>query len=256
MCSYSGTGNYYNSQLSWPFGPSDGGNGDSNTLAVNTAASRRQRVRNYFTLQMFSAGIPMIVYGDEFGRTQNGNNNPYNIDSVATWNNYRMIDSAKPQTVTTGTATSEGGKYSNKFGTFGNSLGKNGNFDFARYVMNVRAKDSTLRQIIGGNSATITYYKNNYKDSGYSSSSDRCAGVLIKGSNKYYMMINMYSSNVDFTFPAPSSGKKWTRIIDTASWAETNCNYWSDTDTSCTYTSSNTYGVNAWSIVVLKEVSQ
>ena len=33
----------------------------------------------------------MFVAGDEFGRTQNGNNNPWEIDSVAMWNNYAMI---------------------------------------------------------------------------------------------------------------------------------------------------------------------
>jgi len=254
LCSYSGTGNYYNSKLTWPFGPSDGGNSDTNNLTSisgTDTADRRQRIRNFFTIQMFSAGIPMIVYGDEFGRTQNGNNNPYNIDSVATWNNYAMINSAAPQSVATGGS----GAYSNMLGTFGNTDGKNGNFDFARYVMNLRAGDDTLRQITGA-ASHITYYKNTYTESGYSSDSDRCAGVLISGTNKYYLMINMYTSQVSFTFPAPDSGKKWTRIIDTANWAETNCNYWLSTDTTCTYTASGSYGVNPWSIVVLEQVAQ
>ena len=255
LCSYSGNGNANNATLTWPFGPSDGGDSALNEITNNTETMRRQRIRNFFTMQMFSAGIPMIVYGDEFGRTQNGNNNPYNIDSVCTWNNYSMVNTSSPQAVSTGSATSEGGTYTNKLGTYGNTGGKNGNFDFARYVMNLRVSDSTLKQITGATS-NFSYKKNICTDTGYDSSSDRCAGVLISGTNKYYMMINMYTENVNFTFPAPSSGKKWTRIIDTASWAETNNNYWADTDTTCTYPATGTYGVNAWSIVVLKEVSQ
>ncbi|OHD80106.1 MAG: hypothetical protein A2355_13230, partial [Spirochaetes bacterium RIFOXYB1_FULL_32_8] len=69
-----------NSFLSWPFGPSDGG-GDSNMSwdSDGSQSFRRQRLRNFWAFQMFSRGTPMIVYGDELARTQNGNNNPYNI---------------------------------------------------------------------------------------------------------------------------------------------------------------------------------
>ena len=31
----------------------------------------------------FARGVPMIVYGNEFGRSQRGNNNPCNLDTVA-----------------------------------------------------------------------------------------------------------------------------------------------------------------------------
>ena len=46
---------------------------------------RVQQLRNYFTMLLLAAGTPMWVMGDEFGRTQGGNDNPYDIDSELTW---------------------------------------------------------------------------------------------------------------------------------------------------------------------------
>ena len=259
LCSYSGAGNALNGTLTWPFGPSDGGNGDNNSLGTGTeAASNRQRARNYFAMQMFSAGIPMIVYGDEFGRTQNGNNNPYNIDSVATWNNYSMVATDSPHTVSTGSdGKAECGTYTDKFGKFENTEGKNGNFDFARFVMNERLNNESLRQITGVD-APIEWYSTagvkGWEDSGCKKA------VMINGSGAknggtYYMMINMTGYDASFTIPSPSSGKEWTRIVDTGSWAETNCNYWEETDTSYRLDSSSTYSVGSYTVTILKQVT-
>ena len=259
LCSYSGAGNALNGTLTWPFGPSDGGNGDNNSLGTGTEAkSNRQRARNYFAMQMFSAGIPMIVYGDEFGRTQNGNNNPYNIDSVATWNNYAMIATNSPHAVSTGSdGKAECGTYTDKFGKFANTESKNGNFDFARFVMNERLNNESLRQITGVD-APIEWYSTagvkGWEDSGCKKA------VMINGSGAknggtYYMMINMTGYDASFTIPAPSSGKEWTRIVDTGSWAETNCNYWEETDTSYRRDSSSTYSVGPYTVTILKQVA-
>jgi isoamylase len=57
-------------------GPSD----DAGLLA-----DRRRSIRNLLATLLFSAGVPMIVAGDEFGRTQNGNNNPYSQDNETSW---------------------------------------------------------------------------------------------------------------------------------------------------------------------------
>jgi glycogen operon protein len=55
-------------------------------------ALRMQQLKNYFTLLLLSAGTPMFVMGDEFGRTQNGHDNPYNIDSALTWVDWTRLD--------------------------------------------------------------------------------------------------------------------------------------------------------------------
>jgi len=45
---------------------------------------RRQQMKNYFAMLLLSAGTPMWVMGDEFGRTQRGHDNPYDIDGPVT----------------------------------------------------------------------------------------------------------------------------------------------------------------------------
>lgn len=48
-------------------------------------ATRRKAMRNLLGTLLLSAGVPMITAGDEFGRSQRGNNNAYCHDSALTW---------------------------------------------------------------------------------------------------------------------------------------------------------------------------
>lgn len=48
-------------------------------------ATRRKAMRNLLGTLLLSAGVPMLTAGDEFARTQRGNNNAYCHDSVLTW---------------------------------------------------------------------------------------------------------------------------------------------------------------------------
>ncbi len=47
--------------------------------------ARCKAMRNLLGTLLLSAGIPMLTAGDEFGRSQRGNNNPYNQDGELTW---------------------------------------------------------------------------------------------------------------------------------------------------------------------------
>jgi glycogen operon protein len=48
-------------------------------------ASREKAIRNLLGTLLLSAGLPMLTAGDEFGRSQRGNNNAYCHDSVLSW---------------------------------------------------------------------------------------------------------------------------------------------------------------------------
>ncbi|AXG13882.1 glycogen debranching enzyme GlgX [Intrasporangium calvum] len=48
-------------------------------------ARRRRSMRNLMGTLLLSSGVPMINAGDEFGRTQRGNNNPYCQDNEISW---------------------------------------------------------------------------------------------------------------------------------------------------------------------------
>ncbi|MBY6061347.1 glycogen debranching protein GlgX [Microbacterium esteraromaticum] len=58
---------------------------EGETDRPSVLAARRKAMRNLMGTLLLSAGIPMITAGDEFGRTQRGNNNAYCHDSALTW---------------------------------------------------------------------------------------------------------------------------------------------------------------------------
>ncbi len=51
---------------------------------------RARQIRNMLSTLLLSQGTPMLLAGDEFGRTQNGNNNAYCQDSDISWVNWEI----------------------------------------------------------------------------------------------------------------------------------------------------------------------
>jgi isoamylase len=63
--------------------------GPTDDAGVN--ALRRRQVRNFLASLLLSHGVPMLLSGDELGRSQNGNNNAYCQDNETSW-----IDWSRP----------------------------------------------------------------------------------------------------------------------------------------------------------------
>jgi isoamylase len=57
-----------------------------------TNAFRAKQKRNFLTTLFLSQGIPMLLAGDEIGRTQHGNNNTYGQDNEISWINWEQAD--------------------------------------------------------------------------------------------------------------------------------------------------------------------
>jgi isoamylase len=55
-------------------------------------ASRSREQRNFIATLLLSQGVPMILHGDEVGRTQHGNNNTYAQDSEISWMHWDDVD--------------------------------------------------------------------------------------------------------------------------------------------------------------------
>ena len=64
--------------------------GDTDDPAV--LALRQRQQRNFMATLMLSQGIPMLLGGDEFGRTQRGNNNGYCQDNDISWFDWRLAE--------------------------------------------------------------------------------------------------------------------------------------------------------------------
>lgn len=53
---------------------------------------RLKQIKNAIAIQLISHGIPMILSGDEMGKTQHGNNNAYCQDNEISWLDWRLLD--------------------------------------------------------------------------------------------------------------------------------------------------------------------
>ncbi len=73
---------------SWNCGV-EGETDDPDVLAL-----RRRQMRNFLATLIFSQGTPMLTAGDEFARSQQGNNNAYCQDNEISWLNWEGIDDA------------------------------------------------------------------------------------------------------------------------------------------------------------------
>jgi glycogen operon protein len=70
--------------LSW----NCGAEGETDDPAVN--ALRNRQVRNFLATLFFSQGVPMLLAGDELGRSQGGNNNTYCQDNPISWLDWNL----------------------------------------------------------------------------------------------------------------------------------------------------------------------
>jgi isoamylase len=64
--------------------------GETDDPAIDDVRARQ--VRNFLTTLLLSQGVPMILGGDEIGRTQRGNNNAYCQDNELTWFDWEHVD--------------------------------------------------------------------------------------------------------------------------------------------------------------------
>jgi glycogen operon protein len=64
--------------------------GPTDDPAINALRARQQR--NFLTTLLLSQGVPMLLGGDEFGRTQHGNNNAWCQDNEISWFDWESAD--------------------------------------------------------------------------------------------------------------------------------------------------------------------
>ncbi len=92
----------YNEEHNWGNGEDDRDGADHN-LSWNCGcegpsddpeivALRSRQMRNFLSILLISQGVPFISQGDEFGRTQLGNNNAYCQDSEVSWVDWTLVE--------------------------------------------------------------------------------------------------------------------------------------------------------------------
>lgn len=73
-------------QLSW----NCGAEGETDNADVQNL--RLRQIKNFAAVLFLSKGVPMMLSGDEIGRTQNGNDNGYKLDNEQGWLNWDLVN--------------------------------------------------------------------------------------------------------------------------------------------------------------------
>jgi isoamylase len=87
--------------LPFPQGPSPGGRSAQEEMCWDHGGDPvavRQAVRTSAALLLLSAGTPMLQGGSEIDRTQSGNNNAFNLDTIANWIDWGSAAAEAPLT--------------------------------------------------------------------------------------------------------------------------------------------------------------
>lgn len=247
-----------------PFGPSDGGSDDNMSWdSGGDQGLRRQRLRNLWVILMVSRGVPMLVAGDEMGRTQNGNNNPWALDTVAMRTNYDMVATNAPQQVPVG---DPGGAYHDNLGVFGSRDERvNPLFRLATFLMRLRHRHRALHEAAWGDALAggtdVSYLFRTPSGQGVLGEGDRALAIHVDAPGEgLWVMVNMAAEPVDFAAPPPGRGPTgdsgrdqgagttvWRRLVDTGVWAEPEGNFWPEGTGEVL---SGTVTVGPWSVVV------
>jgi isoamylase len=197
-----------NNSQAWPFGPSDGGS-DSNRSwdQGGIAQDQRKAARNGLALMMLSAGTPMITGGDEFLRTIQCNNNPYNLDSIATWHNYSWSgDQTTFNTFTKRLIAFRKAHAALRPANFFSGTDHNGN---------------GMKDLDWFTDAGVAPSGAYWGNSGNTALAYRIDGTEFGDANSaIYVAYNGWTGNINFVLPWPGNGKNWYRVMDTSNWNE------------------------------------
>ncbi|MDQ3593068.1 MAG: glycogen debranching protein GlgX [Actinomycetota bacterium] len=180
--------------------------GDTDDDAV--VALRRRQQRNVLTTMLLSQGVPMLLHGDELGRTQRGNNNAYCQDNELSWIDWSHVDEEL--------------------------------LNFTSRVVALRAAHPVFRRRLFFTGATdsfgvpdIAWLRpdgNSMGDDDWGTATVRALAVFINGQaiigpgprgeqiedDSFLLLLNPGNEDVDFTLPDGQLGEGWMPVLDTA----------------------------------------
>lgn len=149
----------------------------------------RNRLIKAFLLTLFvSRGVPMLLGGDEFRRSQRGNNNAYCQDNEVSWFDWSMAEKHKEIR------------------------------DFARGMIAFRRAHPILRKEVFYTEADIKWFAPHGGIPDWTDERQKSFACLILGQTEpdLFLMFNADTRSVDFAIPALPATKKWRLGVDTS----------------------------------------
>jgi isoamylase len=170
---------------------------------------RNQQKRNMLATLFLSQGVPMMVAGDEFGRTQKGNNNAYCQDNEISWLNWAEADQ--------------------------------GLLGFTRKLIKLRKDHPIFRRrrwfqgqpVKAKGLEDIAWFLPEgieMEDENWNHDFARSLGVFLNGrgihsvgptgerilDDSFYVIFNAHHEKLDYKIPEKIYSNKWTKVLDTA----------------------------------------
>ena len=165
---------------------------EGETEDKNIIAIRKQQLKNMLLILFISQGVPMILMGDEMGRTQLGNNNAYCQNNRSTWIDWERGSNFSDITEFTKNMI----KLRKKYNIFRNKdyleLEDNKNKGVGIHGVKLNCPD-------------FSYYSLSIAFSLYDANSD----------TTFYIILNSYHGDLNFELPKLDS-KKWHLLVDTS----------------------------------------
>ena len=184
-----------------------GAEGPTDDAGIN--ALRERMIRNTLATLLLSRGTPMLLAGDEFGRTQDGNNNAYCQDSEISWLDWEIKDKGESLI-----------RFVGKISRLRNR---------ARVLHRARWLTARVDEDLGIKDVTWVAPDGSEMDEGnWSDGNARCFGVLLDGRARetgirrraddatVLLLINAHYEPVSFALPPVADGQEWIRLVDTA----------------------------------------
>jgi len=192
-----------NDNNSWNCG-AEGPTDDASIIAL-----RNKQKRNFLTTLFLSQGVPMLVAGDEFGRSQGGNNNAYCQDNETSWLDWQHAD---------------------------NELR-----EFTKNIISVCKNHPTFRRrrwfqgipIQGSGRDDLMWFLPEGKEmseENWDHDFAKSLGVYLNGEgircvdyngnrlsdDSFYIIFNAHDQPLDYTLPKDNCSQGWYKIVDTS----------------------------------------
>jgi isoamylase len=197
----------HNDNLSW----NCGAEGATNDPEI--AALRDQQKRNFIATLLLSLGVPMLLAGDEIGRTQRGNNNAYCQDNELSWTDWEHI---RP----------EDERLRDFVRFLVNLRRRHRVFSRPRFFRGETVSEAGLKDITwitpDGGEATIEDWNNPVALSlvyvlGGAAGEFYTPGGQRDIDESFLVMLNAWHQDLDFRVPELPATMAWEQLVDTAS---------------------------------------
>ncbi|NOZ28798.1 MAG: glycogen debranching protein GlgX [Chloroflexi bacterium] len=151
-------------------------------------AVRRRQIKNFLLTLFISRGVPMLLGGDEFRRTQRGNNNAYCQDNEISWYDWSFLQ--RHQEI----------------------------YRFTRGMIAFRRAHPVLRREEFYTEADIRWFSPMGEPPNWSDPREKRLACLILGEEEedLYLMFNADENATSFVLPPPPRGGRWHLAVDTS----------------------------------------